>query len=74
MKKIFMRYHDLLDKLSVTVFLYSVIVLILILFSAWITIEEIRAILCLICPLFMLKTNIITKVNKFFHDIFNFPL
>ena len=72
MKKIFIKYHKQIDYASVTLFLYSVFVLLCIKVFSFIDDESVYISLVLICPLIVCNRLCVNYFNSLLHRIFGF--
>lgn len=72
MKAFFIKYHKKIDYVSVSLFLYSVLVLICTRLFSFINIESIYIGLVLICPLFACNKVCVNRFNSLLHRIFRF--
>ncbi len=72
MRDILYRYHEIIDYVSVKVFLYSVFVLLGIKFFSSINNEKFYVSLILICPMFLCNKKLVQCFNRLLHRIFRF--
>lgn len=72
MKSYFAKHHQIIDKISVAVFLYSISVLALLLPTACIQGTLLRTITVLLLPGLWVNGKLISKVNQKIHHVFNF--
>ena len=70
MKQFFIKYHKKIDIYCMTVFLYCLIARILLGFTSFIEIEELRAAVALVIPVFLLNRSLIMKILKLTHHVF----
>lgn len=67
MKHYLTRMHHIIDYISVSLFLYCLLVLIGIGATPYIANEKVRAVIVLTLPFLFLKRKIIKKTNDLFH-------
>ena len=72
MKKFFIKHHIQIDFASVTLFLYSIFVLLCIKVFSFIDDESIYIGLVLICPLIACNSFCVNYFNNLLHRIFGF--
>jgi len=72
MKHYLTQMHHIIDYISVSLFLYCILVLVGIEATPYIANEKVRAIIVVTLPFLFLKRKIIKKANNLFHRFFGF--
>lgn len=62
-----MSKHSIIDKVAITVCIYSTAVLVLLAITSFVKSDNLRALIVVVLPLFLLRKTTINKLNAFIH-------